>query len=386
MRGDGVSDAITTLIRHACRIKKTKSQGEAGLIPSKPWTDSCVLLGEMTPCYRTLSTTTLCLILGAFAGKWDSTPAMVPRMAKVPAKRAEPIPSATPLAAKPPPFSSVTASMEWVRAQMRKGDTTAAERLFRQDAGLTDEQRLGLARELVQNARRMDPHVLARIILGLPRGQAADTLLWRLVSDWSTNDAESALLFIETLPPDRLNTVGVLTNSAFGLSRLPAERVLALAAKLDDHGRSYLAEGLVGFADQAGSWRNTTAILAKLSDTAPPDAISAAYMFGMRLAEIDPQSLESMITTATDPSKRDKLLQGHAWSTGVNDPPHGLELDAQIQDPKVREKHIRLHTDYWLESDRAAALAWLQSPAAAQLMDREQRAKLFRIYRLEVAP
>jgi len=335
----------------------------------------------MTPCFRTLTTTTLCFILGAFAGKWDSTPVRV----QAPVPRAEATFSSAPLAALPPAYTSATASMEWVRAQMQKGDTTAAERFFRQGTDLSDEQRLSLARELVQNARRMDPHVLARIILGLPRGQAADMLLWRLVSDWSTNDAEAALLFIETLPPDRLNSVGVLTNSAFGLSRLPAERVLALAAKLDDHGRSYLAEGLVGFADQAGSWRNTTAILAKLSGTAPPDAISADYMLGMRLTEIDPASLESQLTAETDPLKRDKLLQGHAWATGTHDPQRGLELDARIQDPTVRQKHITFHIDYWLESDRAAALAWLQGPAAAQLMDREQRARLLRIYHLEVA-
>lgn len=334
----------------------------------------------MTPCYRTLTTTTLCFILGAFAGKWDSTP--VKSMAPIP--RAEPIPSITPVAALPPAYTSTTASMEWVRAQMQKGDTTAAERFFRQGTDLTDEQRLGLAKELVQNARRMDPHVLARIILGLPRGQAADTLLWRLVSDWSTNDAEAALLFIETLPPDRLNSVGVLTNSAFGLSRLPAERVLALAAKLDDHGRSYLAEGLVGFANQGGSWRNTAAILVKLNGPSPPDAISAEWMFGMRLTEIDPASLESQLIAETDLLKRDKLLQGYAWTAGVNDPQRGLELDAQIQDPKVREKHIKHHADHWLESDRAAALAWLQSPAAAQLMGREERARLLRIYHLEV--
>ncbi len=335
----------------------------------------------MTPCYRTLITTALCFILGAFAGKWDSAPVMV----KVPVTRAEPIPSVGPLAARPPPYTSATASMEWVRAQMQKGDTTAAERFFRQGTDLTDEQRLVLAKELVQNGRRMDPHVLARIILGLPRGQAADRLLWRLVSDWSTNDAESALVFIETLPPDRLNSVGVLTNSAFGLAQLPAERVLALAAKLDDHGRFYLAEGLVGFADQGGSWRNTTAILAKLNGTAPPDAISPDYMLGMRLTEIDPPSLESQLTAETDPLKRDKLLQGHAWMTGRNDPPRGLELDAQIQDPTVRQKHITFHIDYWLESDRAAALAWLQGPAAEQLMDRVERARLLRIYHLKAA-
>ncbi|HCN27347.1 MAG TPA: hypothetical protein DIT64_00855 [Verrucomicrobiales bacterium] len=350
---------------------------------AKPLGGSFVPVGEMLPYCRLLTTTSLCFALGAFAGWWCGPSATAPGVANATAGPAPILPGTTSPAAKPPPFTSAAASMEWVRARMQKGDTTAAERFFHHDAGLTDEQRIGLARELMQNARRMDPHVLARIILGLPRGQAADTLLWRLVSDWSTNDAEAALLFIETLPPDRLNTVGVLTNSAFGLSRLPAERVLALAARLDDHGRSYLAEGLVGFADQAGSWRNTAAILAKLNGPSPPDAISAEWMLGMRLAEIAPQSLESQLTTETDPAKRDKLLQGYAHETGRNDPPRGLEMDARIQDPKVREKHIKYHTEHWLESDRTAALAWLRSPAAAQLMDREQRAKLLRTYHLE---
>lgn len=276
--------------------------------------------------------------------------------------------------------------MEWVRSQMQKGDTTAAERLFRQNVGLSDEQRLGLARELMQNARRMDPRVLARIILGLPRGEDADKLLWRLVTDWSANDAEAALLFIETLPADRLNTVGVLTNAAFGLSRLPAERVLALAARLDDHGRACLAEGLVGFADQAGSWRNTTAILAKLNSRPQAGALSAERMLGARLAGIAPQDVETHMAAETDPWKRDELLQGYAWVTGIQDPSLGIELDAHIQNPKVRLEQSRLHARRWLECDRAAALVWLQSPDAAQLMGHKERTKLLRIYHLEAAP
>ena len=242
----------------------------------------------MLPYCRLLFTASFCFALGAFAGWWCGPSATAPGVANATARPAPILPGTTSPAAKPPPFTSTTASMEWVRARMQNGDTTAAERFFRRDAGLTDEQRLGLARELMQNARRMDPNVLARIILGLPRGEAADRLLWRLVTDWSANDAEAALLFIETLPPDRLNTVGVLTNSAFGLSLLPAERVLALAARLDDKGRACLAEGLVGFADQGGSWRNTTAILAGLNDAPQADAISAGRMLGMRLAEIAP--------------------------------------------------------------------------------------------------
>jgi hypothetical protein len=340
----------------------------------------------MTPAGRTLCTTTLCLVLGAFAGLWHSPPAATPGLTQARARPAPTLPSTAPPPVRPPPFASTAASIEWVRAQRQKGDVSAAERLFREDAGLTDAQRLGLARELMQDSRRMDPRVLARIILGLPRGQASDTLLWRLVSDWSTNDAEAALLFIETLPADRLNTVGVLTNSAFGLSLLPAERVLALAAKLDDHGRACLTEGLVGFANQAGSWQNTSAILARLNGNPRTGVISAEHMLGKMLAEIAPEDVASRLTAETDPLKHDELLQGYAWVTGIQDPSRGLELDARIQNPQVRLEQARLHARRWLECDRAAALAWLQSPAAAQLMDAQERAKLLGNYPREVAP
>ena len=84
--------------------------------------------------------------------------------------------------------------------------------------------------------------------------------------------------------------------------------------------------------------------------------------------------------------KRDELLQGYAWMTGIHDPARGIELDAQIQNPKVREKQTSLHTGHWLERDRAAALAWLQSDDAGRFMSREQRAKLLSAYHLEVAP
>lgn len=136
------------------------------------------------------------------------------------------------------------------------GDTKAAERFFQEGADLTEEQRLALAKERVRNYRRIDSQALVRIVLTVPPGKASDELLWRLIADWSASDAEDALRFIETLPADRLNTIGVLQNAAFGLARLPAERVLAFAAKLDDKGRAYIAKGLVAFADQAGSWRN----------------------------------------------------------------------------------------------------------------------------------
>jgi hypothetical protein len=83
-------------------------------------------------------------------------------------KRVEPLPTsqpesvkkasaatrATQLLPKPPTFTSVTASMDWVRKELSQGNTSAAERLFRHDAGLTPEQRLALAKELVRDFRR----------------------------------------------------------------------------------------------------------------------------------------------------------------------------------------------------------------------------------------
>ena len=273
--------------------------------------------------------------------------------------------------------------MEWVRAQMEKGDTTAAERFFRKDAGLTDEQRLSLARELVQNGRRMDPRVLARIVMSLPRGDESDRLLWRLVSDWCSYDAEDALRFIEVLPADRLNTAGILVNSAFGLADLPVERLLAFAATLNDKGRAYLVEGLVGFADQAGSWRNTSAVLAKLNVKPEKEAVSAEWFLGRNLGEIDPQAIESQIAAETDPVRRDKLLSGYAQTLESIDPERSIDLEAQTTNPAG---NVRERVESWLYIDRAAALAWLQSDAARQLMDRTARVELLRTYQLEATP
>ncbi len=117
---------------------------------------------------------------------------------------------------KPPPFTSVTASMDWVRQETRRSNFTAAELLFRHDARLTSEQQLARAKDLVRYFRRHDPRTLARIVLGLPRSQEADHLLWNLISTWGGEDAEGVLRFIEALPADRLNTIGVLQNAAWG--------------------------------------------------------------------------------------------------------------------------------------------------------------------------
>ncbi len=332
---------------------------------------------------HTLFTSALCLALGAAVGRSMKNETEAPESAPETTTKAPPASRAASLQTKPPPFTSSTASMEWIRAQLEKGDTTAAELFFRKDAGLTDEQRMALARELVQNGRRMAPRVLARIVMNLPRGDESDHLLWRFVSDWCSYDAEDALRFIEVLPADRLNTGGILVNSAFGIAQLPAERVLAFAAGLNDKGRAYLVEGLVGFADQAGSWRNTSTVLAKLNVQPDKDAISAEWFLGRNLGEIDPQAIESQIAAETDPVRRDKLLSGYAQTVESTDPERSIALEAKTTNSAG---NVRERVESWLYIDRAAALAWLQSDAARQIMDHTARVELLRTYQLEATP
>jgi len=282
-----------------------------------------------------------------------------------------------------PPFTSVTASVEWVRAEMRKGNLNAAELLFRHDAGLTPEQRLALAKELVRDFRRHDPRSLGRIVLGLPPSEEADHLLWNLIATWSGADAEGVLRFIEALPADRLNSVGVLQNAAWGLCRLPADRVLAFAARLDEKGRAYIAEGLIAFANQAGSWRNTQAILDGLNVRPQKDTLTAEWRLGYQLAEIDPQAVESRIAAETDAFSRDELINGYASAISDREPARCLELLAHTIAPDERAERITSRVEQWLASDRATALAWLQGNESAALIPAEQLAKLLKSYGLE---
>ena len=333
---------------------------------------------------RLLFTSALCLALGAAVGRSTKNETEATESPPEATTKAPAASRAASLQAKPPPFTSAVASMEWIRAQMEKGDTTAAEQYFRKEAGLTDEQRLALATVLVGDFRRVEPRVVARILLGLPRGDAADHLLWGFLSNWSNYDADDALRFIEVLPSDRLNTVGVLHNSASGFVRLPAERVLAFASRLNEQGRAYLAEGLVALSDQIGSWRNTKAILDQLNAKPQKDAISPEWFLGRQLAEIDPQALERQIAAETDPVKLDNLFEGYASHLRTVDPERGLAALAQMQHPESRE--VTRHVENWLTSNRAAALTWLQSEAARQLVATDDRARLLRLYQKEAAP
>lgn len=330
----------------------------------------------------TLTTATFCVVLGAMVGKWSQTAITAAKKPNEPAHVVVRSQQAF-LRSMPPPFTSVTASVEWVWAEMRKGNLNAVELLFRHDAALTLEQRLALAKELVRDFRRHDPRSLGRIVLGLPRSDEADRLLWTLIATWSGADAEGVLCFIEALPADRLNTVGVLQNASWGLCRLPAGRVLAFAARLDEKGRAYIAEGLIAFANQAGSWRNTQSILDGLNVRPQKDTLTAEWRLGYQLAEIDPQAVESRIAAETDAFSRDELINGYASAISDREPARCLELLAQTSASDERVKRIASRVEQWLTSDRATALAWLQSRESAVLMSAEQRVKLLKSYGLE---
>ncbi|GEP41610.1 hypothetical protein BGE01nite_09010 [Brevifollis gellanilyticus] len=317
-------------------------------------------------------------------GSWKQ-PAQNPESAK--SSEASPAPAAVTsvkeLPSKPPPFVSVTASMEWVKRQMEKGDFEAAELLFRQEAGLTLEQRLDMAEQLLRNYRRMEPRVLARLLLSLPEGDARSRMLNQLFFQWASDDADDAMRCLEGMPAEQLKKFP-LHNTGLGLSRLPAERVLAFAAKLDDRGRAFLAEGLAGSVDELGSWSNTSAMLAGLNLKPDGEAVSTEWVLAVNMTRLAPAEAEAYIAAESDPARRAELLGGYAWIAGVDDPVRGILLDAQIESGKMREGHFRRHVNAWLSTDRAAALAWLRGDEAAQILSPEQRAAFFRSNGLEV--
>jgi hypothetical protein len=338
----------------------------------------------MHPILRNLCTLMACAMLGAVVGV-QSSPSVTPKKSRASSQAPIGIHQTAFHGAKAPRFTSIDASVSWIRQEIEKGNCGAAELLFQEDSGLTPEQRLRLAKELVRDFRRHDPWVLSHIVMVLPPGPEADIVLGSLVAEWSREDAEGALRFLERLPPERLNTVRVLQNAAFGLCRLPAERVLAFASRLTDKGRAYLAEGLTAFANQAGSWRNSSAILSQLNAKPHEDVISAEYYMGMHLAEIAPEVMKGQISAETDVLKRDEMLRGYASRVRKSDPVQGMELCAQISKQEVRQPELETHVELWLRSDRTAALTWLQGENAWQQLPAELRSKLLKSYGWEAA-
>ncbi len=328
-------------------------------------------------------TSVLCALLGAVAGIWCRPVQSEVQAAELPVRSSLP---GAPEKDPPPAFPRFTSDREaheWVDERLRSGRGGEVEALFRPEAGLSESLRLELAQTLMKEYRRMDPHVLGRILLRLPRGKEADRALNELFWKWALDDAEECLRFLEILPTEQLNSL-VLHNAGLSLSLLPAERLIAFARRLDDRGRAFLAEGLAASADQCGSWANTSAALARMEFKPDQNAVQAEWQFAVRLARIAPDEIERRIAVETDARKRDNWLAGYAWDLRLRDPVAGLRLRQRIENADLREdKHGYL--DQWLRSDRTAALAWLLSDAARAAMSEEQRRSYLSSYGLEEA-
>lgn len=270
-----------------------------------------------------------------------------------------------------PTFASQREAHQWLLDAIRSGRFDHIEALFRPDSGLSMSLQLDLASDLVQNYRRIDPWVVGRIVARLPEEKRRATLT-NLVTPWCMDDAEDGLRFLETLPPERLNSI-LLHNACFGLSHLSADRLLLFAQRLTDEGRAYLAEGLATFADQSGSWANTSLVLSRLDPKPGTKAIPFQQQLATNLAHSAPEMIEERIAAEPDPQKRDAWLTGYSWVIGRSDPEAALTLDARIGDTKTREAHFRQHLTRWLKTDRAAALNWLVSDSARAALTAEQR-------------
>jgi hypothetical protein len=292
-------------------------------------------------------------------------------------------PSEPPLIA--PSFASHRAAHEWLLDAIRSARFDHIEALFRPESGLSISLQVDLASNLVQNYRRIDPGVVGRILLRLPQQRKSVQALNDLVTRWCQDDAEDALRFLETLPPERLNSI-LLHNASFGLAHLPADRLLVFAQRLNDQGRAYLAEGLATFSDQSGSWSNTSVVLSHLDPSPDTKAIPYQQQLATSLALSDPALIEHYLAAEPDIQKRDAWLTGYSWVIGLADPAAALPIDARISHPETRQSHVRQHLTRWLKTDRSAALHWLMSDSARATLTPEHRQHWLRRYGMEAAP
>ena len=271
---------------------------------------------------------------------------------------------------------------EWVRERLEAGQTEVAHAAFLKIESL--EVRQGIAAAFAADSQYLDPGFVTRMVMSLPPGPAADKALGRLLSEWSSLDADEALRFMETLPVERFNDLS-LGSCAFGLGQLPAERVAAFVGKLDPKARGWFMEVLLGTLDQTGSWTNLQRIMDLVSFTSSKDSIPDFFL-GMRIAEAAPLRVEAWIREETNPIRRDQLISGYTRSRENGEPAAAVRWDVQIQDADTRREEVRRHLHRWLETDRAAALAWLRGSEARSLLPMEQRSPLLRSYGLEAAP
>lgn len=285
--------------------------------------------------------------------------------------------------AKPLPVAASPQELkDRVCKQHLAGHDEAALAVFLAHPSLAERQ--GIAMALATNGRDMDPHFVARLVLSLPPGEETDKALGRLLTEWSSWDAEEALNFMATLPPERFNAWS-LGSAGFHLSQLAPEKVSAFAMRLDASARGRLLEYLAGSVGQTGSWQNLSKIMELVPATTTGDSIPDFFL-GMNLARIEPRQVERWIAEETDTRRRDQLISGYTRHLERNDPVTALRWDGKIVAEKEREAEFDRHLRDWLETDRMAALAWLRGEEARSILPSTNRSFWLRRYGLEGAP
>lgn len=345
---------------------------------------------------RVSGTYALCLLAGIAVGMGQVSPEAQMSSAETVVVQGAPKPSVPaaslvqPAQTKPagpkvsdiPPMAGTQAEIkDWIRKCYVNGQPDLAMAAFLKIPSLEIRQFIAFA--FANESKNIDPHFVGRMILSLPAGGFSDQAFARLINDWTTIDADEALQFMETVPVERFNDV-VLDYAVFGLCQLPAERVAAFVNKLGGKERAWFLETAMITRDQTGSSRNAQRIKELVSPT-PAEEIVSRFVVDTEVTEAEPRLVEQWITEETDPVRRDRLISGYARSK-TKQPEAALRWAAQIRDTDKKQSEQGWHLRQWLESDRAAALAWLQGREGRELVQTELRASLLRSYRLEAAP
>lgn len=279
-----------------------------------------------------------------------------------PPEEKDPVPKLEPAA--PPPGLLPYQLQDWMRERWKEGRDDLALAAFLARPDLAERQ--GIAESFAGGCEHLDPHAVARVVLSLPSGMAADRALRELLSEWARADALEAVDFMETLPAERLTGL-VLGSSGYGLSELPAERLAAFAGKLNAEARGTLVDALTAMADQAGSWSNLQRFT-ELVRKDHPEMKESEYERGILFASSVPAQVEQWIAASTEPARRDMLISGYTRSFERGDPQRALQWDARITSAAMRDDEVGRHVSAWLRIDRVAALQWLKSDAARTLM------------------
>lgn len=341
----------------------------------------------MPPLLRSSLSYAFALAAGIVVGsQWQEARPQMPVAAVAPAKTAVKIKALTPApepALRPPPaaVSIVPKWMDWIEHADRLGQSDA---VFAAVSALPDMGlRIALIRQLADDRPRY-PWLAGRLILGLPQNEESMRLMSRLLSFWGRYDAEEELTFMETLPPEWRNSI-ILFDASSGLGALPAERLKPFVDSLNAAGREHFISGYARAALDHGTWASTLHAL---------DVLGFGLRFTddlhrpliMRMADAAPTLLEHCLATATDADARDGIIPGYSAALHDNDPAQALCLTAQISNEERRAESIDSRLRRWLGTNRAKALAWLQSHEARTLIAVDVRAKWLRHYGLEARP